>query len=238
MTKIAFISDLHTRQKTWQSVMESNGQWDRLQKADIICFCGDMSSRGSFSEIELFLQWFDTELPDVPKIFIAGNHDFAMEDADKEDIQEMLVKYPKLTYLNDSGCEFNGINFWGSPVSPFFRDWAFNRVRDEDGPNNIKAHWDMIPGWVDVLITHGPPKGILDKVARPIPGEDPHVGCDYLLDSIQRVEPSIAAFGHIHEGYGIENIQHVTYVNASCLNERYMCVNPPIFVELNNEGQS
>ncbi len=238
MTRIAFISDLHTRQKTWQSVMESNGQWDQLQKADIICFCGDMSSRGSFSEIELFLQWFANDLPDVPKIFIAGNHDFAMEDGDKGEIAEMLDRYSRLTYLDDSGCEFHGIKFWGSPVSPFFRDWAFNRVRGEDGPGNIKFHWDKIPNDTDVLITHGPPRGILDKVVRSIPGEDPHVGCDDLLDAIERVQPSIAAFGHIHEGYGVENIQHVTYVNASCLNERYMCVNPPVFVELNNEGQS
>jgi len=73
-------------------------------------------------------------------------------------------------------------------------------------------------------------------VNRPRPGENPHVGCDDLLDAIERVQPSVVAFGHIHEGYGKEHIQHVTYVNASSLNDRYEPMNPPITVKIEPRG--
>jgi Icc-related predicted phosphoesterase len=236
--KICFISDLHTLHYKWELKMLDTGGWTELEHADIIVFCGDMSSRGYEREVRDFLEWFDKVLPSVPKIFIAGNHDFFWEVASKEMIEELLAEYPNLTYLNDSGCEIMGIKFWGSPVSPWFHDWAFNRFRSqgEDGIyKGIKAHWDIIPDDTDVLIVHGPPRGILDRVNRPKPGENPHVGCDDLLDAIERVEPSIVAFGHIHEGYGKEVIQHVTYVNASSLNDRYEPMNPPITVNIKNK---
>ncbi|WP_199698433.1 hypothetical protein, partial [Deinococcus cavernae] len=50
-------------------------------------------------------------------------------------------------------------HFWGSPVTPFFCNWAFNRHEDEIG-----RHWAMIPDDVDVLVTHGPAQGILDRI--------------------------------------------------------------------------
>lgn len=239
MINVTFISDLHTLQDKWFTKMIETGGVREINHADIIVFCGDMSSRGYEREIRGFLDWFDKDLPSVPKIFIAGNHDFFFEDAHKDEIEELLSDYPNLTYLNDSGCEIMGIKFWGSPVSPWFHDWAFNRYRSR-GENGlyqgIKAHWDAIPNDTDVIISHGPPRGILDRVNLPKPGENPHVGCDDLLEAIERVQPSVVAFGHIHEGYGTEHIQHVTYVNASSLNDRYEPMNKPITVKVTGKN--
>lgn len=50
-------------------------------------------------------------------------------------------------------------------------------------------------------MTHGPPKGILDRC----PGGS--VGCEHLLRPVRRAKPLMHCFGHIHEGYGIEEIE-------------------------------
>ena len=64
-------------------------------------------------------------------------------------------------YLEDSGIEIDGVRFWGSPWTPNFMDWAFMLDRDE----LLYQKWKAIPEHTDVLITHGPPKGIGDLVA-------------------------------------------------------------------------
>lgn len=91
------------------------------------------------------------------KIFIAGNHDFYFEDYSQQEIQEKLPE--NMYYLNDSGICIEGINIWGSPITPTFFNWAFNKDRGYD----IIQHWQKIPDNTDILITHGPPNMILDK---------------------------------------------------------------------------
>ena len=57
----------------------------------------------------------------------------------------------------------------------------------------------MIPDSTDVLITHGPPIGVLDLSVY----DNISCGCDNLLDAVtNRVKPRLHIFGHIHEGYG------------------------------------
>jgi len=82
-----------------------------------------------------------------------------------------------------------------------------------------------IPENIDVLITHGPPFGILDKTVR---GEK--VGCQDLLAAIKRIKPKFHIFGHIHEDYGTVTKDETTFVNASLLNERYYYTN--VFVKV------
>jgi Icc-related predicted phosphoesterase len=101
-------------------------------------------------------------------------------------------------------------------------DWAFNLPR---GPR-LAAEWAKIPDTTDVLITHGPPMGILDHVW----GE--HVGCADLLARIAAVKPKVHAFGHIHEGSGVLVQDGTTYVNASICDGEYRPVNPIRVVDL------
>jgi Icc-related predicted phosphoesterase len=116
----------------------------------------------------------------------------------------------------------DGINIWGSPVSPWFYDWAFNRKRGDD----IRKHWDKIPPSTDILITHGPPYGILDKTKR---GE--LVGCKDILPLIEKIKPRLHVFGHIHEENGMKKIGETIFVNGSVLDERYNLVNEVVEVE-------
>lgn len=204
--KFVFLSDTHCK----------HGEI-KIPDGDTFIFCGDMSSRGELSEIENF-SLFLHKLPHKNKLVIAGNHDFSFEDGRK--IQaENLIKSSGAIYLNDSGVEINGMKFWGSPIQPYFHNWAFQRKRGEE----IKKHWDLIPLDTDVLITHGPPYGILDKTRR---GE--LVGCEELLKKVWEIKPKIHVFGHIHEGYGTVKQNDVTFINSSNLNFLYQYTNPPI----------
>lgn len=182
----------------------------------MIIHAGDVSKRGSTYEIEDFLNWFKS-LDFKHKIFIAGNHDFFFEEAIEYEIQKLIPK--GVTYLNDSGVKINNLNIWGSPIQPWFHNWAFNKKRGEE----IKSHWDLIPINTDILVTHGPPFEILDQTIR---GES--VGCKDLLDKVIIVKPKVHVFGHIHEGYGLLDLNDTKFINASVLDVSYNFTNLPV----------
>ena len=125
--------------------------------------------------------------------------------------------------MNDSGVTIHGINIWGSPITPWFYDWAFNRERGVE----INKHWKLIPKNTDILITHGPPSGILDLV-----NADRTVGCEDLLKRINSIKPKVHVFGHIHEAYGSEVSGYTKFINSSILDEHYEIKNNPILFQL------
>jgi Icc-related predicted phosphoesterase len=207
--KFVAISDTHCRHSSLQ-----------LPKADVLIHAGDITYRGKKSEVDDFLHWFFKQHYSY-KIFIAGNHDFYFEKHPVSEIAQMLPK--DIIYLNDSGTVINGINIWGSPVTPWFFNWAFNRFRG----TSINRHWKMIPPNTDVLITHGPPFGILDTV---INGRN--VGDKDLLKKVLEIKPKVHVCGHIHEAYGVAKKGVTKFINACVLNECYELVNAPVLFEL------
>jgi hypothetical protein len=54
---------------------------------------------------------------------------------------------------------------------------------------------------VDIVMTHGPPKGVLDVV------DGENEGCDMLLKAVGRARPLMHCFGHIHEGHGAQVVK-------------------------------
>ena len=212
--KITFISDTHGRHYKMTQDLMSGG--------DMIIHAGDISNRGLISEIKDFMDWFG-QLPYKHKIFIAGNHDFGFEDIRHSN--EPGIKIPEgITYLEDDSVTIDGIKIYGSPWQPWFHDWAFNLKRGEE----IAEKWKMIPDDVDILITHGPPHGILDKTERLV-----NAGCEDLHKRVFDVNPKIHVFGHIHEGYGMREIDDVIFINASALDAHYLYSNKPIDLEFN-----
>jgi len=208
--KILHLSDSHRQHRKLQN----------LPHADVIIHSGDMSSRGAEHDVMDFIDWF-SRLDYLYKIFIAGNHDFYFERKTVEEIQAFLPE--NCFYLCDSGIEIENVKFWGSPITPWFLSWAFNRYRGDD----IRRHWDLIPLNTDILITHGPPADILDLTTDGI-----HTGCTDLLQKILEVKPKYHLFGHIHEAYGKENYGNISFVNGSVLNEDYKLVNQPVLLEI------
>ncbi len=205
------------------TISDTHNQHDSLTlpKGDVLIHAGDVSMRGNKTEITNFLLWFHHQ-DFKHKIFIAGNHDWFFETATQEQIDDVVPE--GITYLNDSGVTIDGINIWGSPITPWFYDWAFNRMRGED----IKKHWDMIPDGTDIVITHGPVFRALDRTIR----DDKNVGCKDLFMRMQEIKPKIHICGHIHECYGQIEKTGIKFINASVLNHRYDMTNEPVVFEL------
>ena len=218
--KILAISDTHNQHKSILSSYLTNEN----DEYDMIIHAGDVSGRGWEKEIKEFLEWYD-KLPFRNKIMIPGNHDFFFEKASKFIIDDLLSKYPSITYLHDTNIVIDGVKIHGSGVTPWFYNWAFNRLGEE-----IQPHWDMIPDDVDILVTHGPVEGYLDLTL-----EGKVTGCPYLKETITNRLKNLKLHvcGHIHEHYG----SHVfadgqVFLNASVLNRDYKMQNRPISIEL------
>lgn len=231
MFKIHCISDTHNKHKQIY-----------LPGGDIILHAGDATGRGTSGEIKAFLKWYGS-LDFTYKIMVAGNHDWGFEK-EPERFEKMCEEYG-ITYLNDSGVTIKDfdtekeIKIWGSPVQPEFCNWAFNRAIYEADERylQIKPHWDMIPSDTDILITHGPPMGVLDGVQNAFhdPYNVTHVGCPHLMKAIERVNPKLHIFGHIHEEHGHKYKDKTLFINAAILNDAYNVAYKPVEIEWDEE---
>jgi hypothetical protein len=122
----------------------------------------------------------------------------------KEPRHRTIIK--NATLLTDSGVEVAGLRIWGSPVTPLYGG-AFGMPNSADR----RRHWAQVPDGIDILVTHGPPLGILDHA----PGSQRKEGDPELLEAVLRVEPRLHVFGHIHYGYGTQQIENTLFVNAA-----------------------
>lgn len=189
---------------------------------DILIHAGDATGRGTIPEIADFNRWFANQ-PHEHKILIAGNHDWLFEissAAARRLLDDSII------YLEDSAVEIENLKFYGSPWQPRFFDWAFNLMRGAE----LAEKWEMIPADTDVLITHGPPNGILDEVPRRYFIEN--TGCEELRKRVEMVRPKLHVFGHIHCGYGQTEQSGVKFVNASVCDEEYQPINAPVVIDL------
>jgi Icc-related predicted phosphoesterase len=186
---------------------------------DILIHAGDATNHGSLAEIAAFNLWFNA-LPHKHKIFVAGNHDRLFEE--RPEIAQNLL-HSSIVYLQDAAVEIEGLKIYGSPWQPWFFDWAFNLPRGAA----LAEKWALIPADTDILITHGPPWGILDKN----PSEY-NCGCEELIKFVETIKPKLHVFGHIHHSYGRLEKDGVTYINASNCDESYEPTNAPLVFDI------
>jgi len=199
--KIIAISDLH-------------GNKPDIPDGDMLIVAGDSLYYGSPRELDDF-DWWLKKLPHKHKIVIAGNHDRILEK------KEMEKRLEFCTYLKDNSLEIEGIKIYGSPWTPMFNNWAFMLEPDE-----IRKKWMMIPDDTDILVTHGPPYGILDRT-----NYGQHVGCHSLLPRVLKVKPRYHIFGHIHPAHGVQEERGITFVNAAICDDALIVRNKPVVLE-------
>lgn len=209
--KLTVISDTHGMHE----------QITEIPASDVLVHAGDSMGRGTLEDLEALNDWLGT-LPHRHKILIAGNHDWCFQDTPEEARRRLT----NAVYLQDSGIEIDGIRFWGSPWTPVFFNWAFNLSRGEA----LAERWALIPADTDVLITHGPPMNILDKVGVRFGGS--HVGCEALAARLGQLNLRAHLFGHIHESHGRQLIDRCQYVNASTCTGQFKPDNPPALVDI------
>jgi len=224
--KIIAISDLH-------------GYYpDDIPACDLLLIAGDVSP---VSNPSIQRKWFPATFKywlyglknnGVKEIIgIAGNHDRVFQEY-PEDERKWDLPW---TYLEDSSTVVNDFKIYGSPWQPWFHDWAFNAERPLSSWNKNEEHFDQakhldpsepeltdifskIPTDTDILITHTPPKNILDYSYD---GE--RVGSNALSARIKHLDSlKLHVFGHIHpadeSGRRIE-LDDVVYANVSIVNK-------------------
>jgi Icc-related predicted phosphoesterase len=205
--KIICISDTH------------DINYPALPDGDMVIHAGDVSLDGSAREVQHFVDWFRA-LPHPYKVFVGGNHDKSLEGLGLD----FFDPGTGITYLNNNSVELGGFKIWGSPASRTYgRICAF--MRDED---RLAHLYESIPDDTDIVITHQPPYGRQDMEADGI-----HLGSPSLTRAIERVQPLLHVFGHIHGGYGVAlPYTDLLSVNAAQLDVTYRKHNAPIVVEL------
>lgn len=196
-----------------------------VPEGDILIHAGDATNRGTMEEIIFFNQWF-ANFSHKYKIFVAGNHDWLFET---NNLRARSLLDDSIIYLQDSSVEIEGLKIYGSPWQPRFFDWAFNLNRGAE----MAEKWKLIPHNTDILITHGPPFGILDEVPRRYWIEN--TGCEELRKKVEEISQfnklKLHIFGHIHCGYGTAENFGVKFINAANCDEEYNPTQMPIIVD-------
>lgn len=179
-----------------------------LPKADVVVHSGDFCLAGCEQEALDFLNWF-CDLPYRHKIFICGNHDYCLYEANICGLDS------NVHYLCNSGVEIEGVRFYGVPM--FMSDCITNRQ---------SHNYAIIPNDTDVLITHSPAYGILDF------DDNINYGSEEILAKLPALNLRAHLFGHIHAQHGITNINGIVFSNGAIMNIDYTHALSPNIIEI------
>lgn len=190
-----------------------------MPAGDVLIHAGDWTHRGRKDEIDNFLEWFAFQ-PHPHKILICGNHDMG-HAADTAHIFCSHIR--NMHYLEDSYIIINSTLFYGSPWTPAFFQWGFMTHSDAERENT----WKRIPTYTDVLITHGPPFGYLDKNSQ-----NYKCGDATLAKYVRKIAPKVHIFGHIHEAHGQTHINKTRLYNVASLDGDYKGIRKPTVIDI------
>lgn len=216
--KITHVSDTHLKQFN-------------PEPADILIHSGDALNYGNVEELVKFRIQLEAVKKDFSRIlFVAGNHDRIFEDSPALAEEILKESIDNIDILDSKAVSIKGgLKVYGESAQPYFCNWSFN-IKN---PHSLYSIYSQIPDDVDILITHCPPKGILDSVY----GES--VGSIELKAHLHRLKKlKLHCYGHIHFSAGIEIIDGVTYSNGAICNEEYESTNKGNTFELESKNGS
>lgn len=207
--KVCFIADTHGSHREMEHP---------IPKCDLLVSAGDVTKYGSRSDLHDFCAWMANQAHQG--VIVAGNHDACFSFHPEESRE--ICEYHNITYLQDEAIVIEGVKFFGSPWTPQFGDWHFMYFP-------MSRDWSVIPDGTDVLITHGPPAGILDVSG--IDGKG--AGCLMLRNRVREVKPKYHVFGHIHAAYGMhyDGFSNISYYNVAISDEGYVPCRKPIILD-------
>ncbi len=215
--RLVLTSDLH-------------GHLPEVPPCDVLLIAGDLCPIENH-KLDFQADWLRWQFrpwlrstPARKKIFIAGNHDFIFAEDPKFAIE---TDWPG-TYLRDSGCEWEGVHFWGTPWANELPGWPFTAPE-----STLQEYWDRIPPETQVLLVHGPPLGYGDIVIGSYSGDELHVGSATLERTLNRLPAlRLVVFGHIHEGAGAYEHHGIPLYNVALMDVAYTPTNPPLVLDL------
>lgn len=162
------------------------------------------------------------------KYLIPGNHDRRIERFESLSQKELEDRGVNLV-LPSSPVVYlpSGHSMFCLPYVTNLPQWSYSKT--EKKIMDYLYGWWSWPDGPDIVVSHGPPYGILDKVPQ-----EGSVGSKAAKSwwSLRRKKPKIWIFGHIHEGYGSEVVGDTAFYNVSHCDARYKKVNPPVEIEI------
>ena len=176
--RILAFSDLHRDRAATQRIVELSRQ------VDVVVGAGDYATvrRGLQSVIEIL------SAIERPTVLVCGNSE------DDRELREACRDWPSAHVLHGDGVEIDGVPFFGLggavPITPFGA-WSFDLSEQE-----AEALLSDCPSGC-VLISHSPPKGLVDVSSTGI-----SLGSFAVLRAIESKEPRLVICGHIHESSG------------------------------------
>ncbi len=185
-----------------------------LPAADVLVHSGDFTWGGSEAEAVDFMNWLIGLTQFRHKVFIAGNHDDCMYQADG--IQGLP---DNVHFLQHSSVVIDEIRFYGLPL--YMEDSISGRY---------EMLIDEIPSDVGVLVSHQPPFGLLD-ITDYCNGPRNH-GSKKLKDIVVSYRPKAHLFGHEHSSNGLVIENGIIYSNASLLDDSYKQTYNPRLIEI------
>ena len=221
--KIWHISDTHTY----------HGLLTVPEDIDIVIHSGDATNPrdpyASEQEMLNFISWFGS-LPIKHKVFVAGNHDLCIE---RNLVTKIDFMKNGIVYLENDYAEVEGIKIWGSPFTPTFgQGWAFNKKRSA-----LHDIWKEIPDDVDIVVVHGPPKGILDLAYHQLNCIE-FCGDEALRKRMYLLNPKLCLFGHIHNNENIINAGTMKLSNHDTIYSNGSVVTDGKFGKLSSNGNT
>lgn len=228
--KVAAMSDLHG---TLLPVED-------IEPCELVCISGDIvplniqaSSRKTKSWLRnKFKPWCES-LPCDKVVFIAGNHDFYLQDLDF--MYSVFPKDGKVTYLFHEGYTYTSregkeYSIFGTPYCKIFGNWAFM-----DSNERLIELYENIPENLDILLTHDQPYGwgdVLEQLITPW-ADSSHIGNQPLAQAILKKQPKYLFCGHLHSTtHDCVEIGETKRYNVSIKDERYDPIYDPLVLDI------
>lgn len=181
--------------KTW-AISDTHGIHRQAvvpENIDCVIHAGDSTNYYDLHknqiEFEDFYDWLVNIVKARYKVICAGNHDtWATKQYNKNKLKDAGIIYLEHEYTTVAG-----VKIFGSPYTPTFGQWHFMKDRGK-----LDKYWRNLDEDIDILVTHGPPFGILDLTEnRNYQLEQ--VGDLSLWKRVLEKRPKYHIFGHLHD---------------------------------------
>ncbi|WP_372368543.1 metallophosphoesterase [Candidatus Uabimicrobium sp. HlEnr_7] len=189
--KLLLFSDLHSNNIAARSLVDMAGN------VDIVIGAGDFcNAHRGLNNILNTLKNIS-----VPMIFVPGNNET------NNALRQECKGFENVYVLHGNGCEVQNVEFFGVgggiPMTPF-GPWSFDF--DEIQAQELFRQCPRNA----VIISHSPPKGIVDVSSR---GKS--LGSSTVRSVIEEKNPQLLVCGHIHGSEGqIEQFENSYIINA------------------------
>lgn len=211
---------------------------DYFESCELVCICGDISPLSIQGNHRKMRQWLRNQfkswcesLPCDKVIFIAGNHDSALNNLDfmytqfPKDSKVTYLFHENYVYTSKSGKDYS---IFGTPYCKLFGNWAFMEM-DEI----LEKLYSTIPENLDILLSHDAPFGVSDVLLQPSYYTGEHIGNKPLAHTILEKTPKIVLHGHLHStSREFEEWGYSKVINCSIKDERYDPIYNPLIIEI------